>query len=234
MFFPEETQGFRFERKFLTDQLSYHQLEHLVLSHPACFRQMFFQRKVNNIYFDTPDLRFFDDNTSGRSDRVKVRIRWYGNSISDIEQPTLEFKIKKGLVGRKASFKMNDFVLNNNATKKYFDSYFRKQDLPDQVLEFLLRLEPVLINSYRRNYFMSFDNKFRFTIDQDLIFYDVRSLFKGKGCQITDRFNRVLELKYDQENDDSAADIVGVLPIRVTKSSKYVSGIYSIRPDLAI
>jgi len=113
VFFSQETEGFRFERKFLTDQLSYHQLEQMVMSHPACFRQMFFQRKVNNIYFDTPDLRFFDDNVSGRTDRVKVRIRWYDSSIYKIVKPTLEFKIKKGLVGRKASFKMNDFELND-------------------------------------------------------------------------------------------------------------------------
>ena len=234
MFFSEKQKGFRFERKFLTDQLSYHQLEHIVLSHPACFRQMFFRRKVNNIYFDTPDLRFFDDNVSGRSDRVKVRIRWYDSSISQIKSPTLEFKIKKGLVGRKSTFKMDDFVLDNQTSKEFFDSYFRKQNLPEQVLEFVLRLEPVLINNYLRNYFLSFDNKFRFTIDQELKFYDFRSLFKGKGFQVSDRYKRVLELKYDQENDDSAANIVSILPIRVTKSSKYVSGIYSIRPDLAV
>jgi hypothetical protein len=64
-------------------------------------------------------------------------------------------------------------------------------------------------------------------------YYDFRTIPSGTAIPVTERFNRILELKYNQEFDDFSDQIVSVLPMRLTKSSKYVTGVYSIRPDLA-
>jgi len=225
---------FRFERKFLTDQLSFSSLEQLVKKHPACFREIFHVRKVNNIYFDTPALNYFSDNVSGRSDRQKVRIRWYGDDIDNITKPVLEFKIKAGMVGRKSSYLLPDFNLPNIIPSGFFNELFKKSDLPGHILENLLQLEPVLLNLYERKYYLSFDGDFRFTLDSKMNFYDFKSRQRGFRHSFPDLYNRVLELKYDKALDERAAWIVNHLPIRMTKSSKYVSGVYSFRQDLTV
>jgi SPX domain protein involved in polyphosphate accumulation len=233
VFFNGGNSVYRFERKFLTDQMSFEEIEQVVLFHPACFQEIHHQRQVNNIYFDTPDLRFFEDNVSGRSDRVKVRIRWYGESQNYLHSPHLEIKIKKGLVGRKAIYKISDVDMTAFSSEISISSYLSGQNLPSQVLEFMNHLEPVLMNSYKRKYFESFNRRFRFTIDKEMKYYDFRTIPSGTAIPVTERFNRILELKYNQEFDDVSDQIVSVLPMRLTKSSKYVTGVYSIRPDLA-
>lgn len=225
--------AFRFERKFLTRQLQFDQLEQIVRNHSACFREIFHIRQVNNIYFDTPGLKFFNDNVSGSASRTKVRIRWYGEDHRQIHSPVLEFKYKEGLVGRKSSFLLNDFELPEKPDSQFFDSLFESSDLPGVVLENLNGLEPTILNSYRRKYFLSFDTHYRFTIDRDLANKDIRSGKLGMKQSIADQ-HRVLELKYSQEFDSEADQVIGQLPMRITKSSKYVSGLYLIRPDLAV
>lgn len=224
---------FRFERKFLTDQLSFKAIEQLVKLHPSCFREIYHTRKVNNIYFDTPGLKFFADNTAGMSSRKKVRIRWYGDELDSIKKPVLEFKIKEGLVGRKTSYLLPDFNLTETVPSKFFSNLFRSSDLPVDVLEGLLILEPVLLNTYERKYFQSFDKNFRFTIDHKMDFYDFKSRQRGHMHCYPDLNNRVLELKYSKEIDELGSVITNQLPIRMTKNSKYVSGVFKFRPDLA-
>lgn len=41
----------------------------------------------------------YQDNLIGISDRMKVRIRWYGALLGLIEEPVLELKIKRGFLG---------------------------------------------------------------------------------------------------------------------------------------
>lgn len=225
----------RYERKFLTARLQHGQLEHLVRMHPASFREIFHLRQINNIYFDTPDLRFFHDNVSGSSRRLKIRIRWYGKDQRQVEQPRLELKYKEGYVGYKSSWLLPAFDLPDYPDQDFFmRDVFLLAGLPEELLDQLKSVEPKLMNSYRRKYFLSFDRSFRFTIDQDLRFHDIR-MGTHSPTMAEDLLNeQVLELKYDCVWDDGAAVVINALPMRVTKSSKYVSGMYRIRPDLAV
>ena len=81
---------------------------------------------------------------------------------------------------------------------------------------------------------MSFDGDFRFTLDSEMNFYDFKSRQRGLRHSFPDRYNKVLELKYDENLDGKASRIVSYLPIRITKSSKYVSGVYRFRNDLNV
>lgn len=47
---------------------------------------------VNNLYFDTPDLRFYYDTKFRRLIRYKPRARYYGDKISDHIWPELKFR----------------------------------------------------------------------------------------------------------------------------------------------
>lgn len=223
---------FRFERKFLTAQFGRQGLEQMVKMHPSCFRPLFHPRQVNNIYFDTPQLQFFEDNVAGRTDRKKVRIRWYGSDQQNLIQPVLEFKIKEGLVGRKVSYLLHDFSLPSKVSAPYFMDLFKRSDLPGHVLEYLSVLEPQLLNQYIRSYFLSFDKKFRITLDSELGFRDYRNTYYQTERMIYKPDSvYVLELKYAAKHDHLADRVVNQLPIRITKSSKYIMGVARFRPD---
>src|SRR5688500_10076779 len=104
----------RYERKFLIEAFSFEQVDHIIKFHPACFKEVFHSRNINNIYFDTPAFNNYYDNIEGETNRWKARIRWYGNLFGNISKPTLEFKIKNGLMGHKKSFRINDFIFNKD------------------------------------------------------------------------------------------------------------------------
>ena len=63
--------NYRYERKFYLDNYDIHDLEYVIMSHPAFFNEIFHQRRINNIYFDDLDLNNFNDNIIGNNNRIK-------------------------------------------------------------------------------------------------------------------------------------------------------------------
>lgn len=95
---------YRKERKFVVSGKSATAVEFFIKVHPAMFSQPFPPRFVNNIYFDSKDFHNYGDNVIGTANRVKFRIRWYGEQFGYIKKPVLEIKIKKGLAGSKRHY----------------------------------------------------------------------------------------------------------------------------------
>ncbi len=224
----------RFERKFVIDRGGVPFVEQVVKLNRGAFRSAYYERQINNIYFDTPNLRNYYDNHFGKSKRVKVRIRWYGDTFGKIETPILEFKIKTGATGRKLSFPLAGFNLDQKITKLSLQDMFSKSDLPEWVENEVYNLVPTLVNTYKRKYYISFDHLFRFTIDHHMEYYNMSNInysFSEKNAQ---HGLVVLELKYDMENDSKVKDITSALPFRLNKFSKYVNGIESFHQHLAV
>ena len=92
---------FRYERKFLVEELMLPQVATLIKGHPRMFYAPYPPRYVNNLYLDTPDMVNYFDNVDGAMQRRKVRVRWYGEPFGEINRPMLEVKVKEGLVGTK-------------------------------------------------------------------------------------------------------------------------------------
>jgi len=234
MFFQEEfDKGGRFERKFVIEHQSSDHVIDVIKCHPACFSEIFFERKINNIYFDTYNLDFFHDNTDGNPKRRKFRLRWYDyEDGKQSSKPKLEIKVKSGLVGTKLTYNLPDIDLKSTNSFE-LKSIFQNMDLPGLVKNELARLEPKLYNSYRRIYFKSFDGKFRFTVDKDLRFYKLNgSLLPGDGY--TARIDKtILELKYDMDYDMEVGQITSHIPYRLSKFSKYVEGIMFFNPVIS-
>ena len=65
----------RYERKFLISGVSKKEIESIVKLHPAIFSEIFEERFVRNIYFDTFDLNNCNENINGNAKRIKIRIR---------------------------------------------------------------------------------------------------------------------------------------------------------------
>ena len=217
--------SFRYERKFLNSELDRYELESIVKLHPAIFSEIYHQRFVNNIYFDTINWSSYFDNAIGISQRLKVRIRWYGDLFGFIKKPVLELKIKKGFLGGKLKYPLDSFYLGSDYSLEVQQGIFAKSGVPDILAEHLKSLKFALLNRYSRKYFESADRKFRITIDFDMEFYKIDSTNNSFIERIVDHNNTVLELKYSDKDDDDAGSITNHFPFRMTKSSKYVSGI---------
>ncbi|MBN2893755.1 MAG: polyphosphate polymerase domain-containing protein [Bacteroidales bacterium] len=220
-----ELKGFRYERKYLADSLNSFQTEQVIKIHPAGFSEIYQQRFINNVYFDTPRFDFYYDNAVGRTDRVKFRIRWYGDLFGFIEEPILELKIKQGTVGTKRSFKLKPFEFSENFKIHDFSDILKQSDLPEDVLLRVGSLKPSIINRYSRKYFRDFSQDFRITIDKDISYFPVQNQIKIGRFFHKDMQNVVIELKYDNVLNKEATKISNKLPFRLTKNSKYVTGV---------
>ncbi len=209
----------RYEKKYKINLLSKAYVLQALRMHPAGFKKLHPDRSINNIYFDTPNLKTYHQNVAGIAERKKFRVRWYGTDITQIEQPQFEIKYKQAELGGKHVHKIGLFNLNDleNLTKE-----------ANQLSQTDALLQPVLINTYCRAYYATSNQKFRITIDTELKYFPLL-----KGNHFNQNYYQeegvVVELKYSQEDDSSVDFINRFLPFRQTKKSKYVTGImYSI------
>ena len=212
---------FRFERKFLINRLNINEVKNCVKLHPSIFNEIYSQRFINNIYFDSHNHNNYIENIEGSSNRLKVRIRWYGDLFGKIKSPVLEIKIKNGLLGKKKSLKINSFDFNYSTD---ISDILEKIDNSQLNID-LKSLKPTLLNRYSRIYFQSIDKRFRITIDNKQEFYSINNNSNMFLKSIKDLNSTILELKYQEEYDSEANYIINKFPFRLSKSSKYVNGI---------
>ncbi|HXV63086.1 MAG TPA: VTC domain-containing protein [Vicinamibacteria bacterium] len=217
--------GYRFERKFFVRDLSKEEVESVVRLHPALFSEIFEERDVNNIYFDSVRMNNYSDNVEGSRDRKKHRIRWYGELLGRVARPTLEIKIKKGLLGRKETYSMEAMEVGPSGNELLLDRVLADRNVPETVKNEMAGLEAVLVNRYRRRYFRSADARYRITLDTEFRFYRMEGLSTPWLAPLTDEANVILELKYEPEDDETVSTITNQFPFRMTKSSKYADGI---------
>jgi SPX domain protein involved in polyphosphate accumulation len=221
----EQSESLRYERKYLITAYSHKEVEQLIKINSACFSEVFHQRNINNIYFDTLGLNHYYDNVEGSSNRLKVRIRWYGNLFGTIDRPVLEYKIKKGLLGKKKSYLLNSFLFDTAFDRTQLLKATNENAVPKQIQEELLALKPTLLNSYTRKYFLSADKKFRITIDHHLRYFGIGPMHNTFSNKNADHRTTVLELKYDAASETEAKEISTQFPFALTKSSKYLQGL---------
>jgi len=216
---------FRYERKFFSSFLNKYEVESVIKLNPAMFSEIYHQRFINNIYLDTYGFSSYFDNEDGVSERVKTRIRWYGDLFAPITEPYLELKVKRGFLGGKLRFPLKPFCLDEDCSLDALQRVFDESNLPSLLREQLKSMGCALLNRYSRKYFESADHKFRITIDFDLEYFRINNSRNSFTERLADWQTVILELKYDQADDDEARCITNHLPFRLTKSSKYAMGI---------
>lgn len=222
--------NYRYERKFtVPDNFKLNTIEHIIKNNRALFKEVFYERQVNNIYFDTAGYNDYLDNVLGVSDRKKIRIRWYGNTFGEIKHPVLEVKIKKGLVGDKWSYNLKPFILDNKFTNKTVQNIFKESDLELPIFESVKMVTPTLLNSYSRRYYLSADRKFRVTLDFNLLYHKIDVRFNNFNVKPVRDENKIIELKYALKDDNNANSISTQFPFRLNKNSKYVNGVNTIK-----
>lgn len=215
----------RYERKFVIPSLSKQEVESIIKFHPAMFHEIFCERTVNNIYFDTANYQNYFDNETGYSQRQKIRIRWYGDISHVVIKPILEIKIKNSNLGGKIQHPLPEMPIHDSIDEAAVKNLIKISDVPKQIKIALSSYEVKIINRYRRKYFQAKEKDFRITLDSNLEYY---KSFKRQNYlqeKIVDRGNIILELKYGSDSAQWASEIASQLPFRMTKNSKYIRAV---------
>lgn len=205
----------RYERKFKIHHTQHHLVLQSIRVHPAGLRKIYPDRQVNNIYFDTPTLQTFHDNVHGIAQRNKYRVRWYGNDPKQIETPNFEIKTRINEVGTKVVIPVDAFQLGDLS---------KVTAAVNEHLKHSTKVQPVLLNSYHRAYYGTSDSVFRVTIDSKLQYHSLQRNRNFMHYRLQEPVV-VLEIKYDVANDDALHRIAQHFPFRLSKSSKYVTGV---------
>ena len=108
-------------------------------------------REINSIYFDTDDLKLYQDSEEGTLPRKKIRIRNYPFSKNNLF--FLETKISSVEGRYKISVNLNKNLKNNYLESGILDAQYG------------ILKKKILIN-YKREYY--FFNDVRFTLDYDI------------------------------------------------------------------
>jgi len=213
----------RYERKFTTTALNLAEVLALVRRHPAMFRETYPPRTVNNVYLDSAELRDYHDHLHGIARRTKTRVRWYGAWAGEIPAPTLEHKLKFGLVSGKVTRRLPPVSVNGILCG--IEAVFDAANLPPLARSALRHQQPSLLNRYHRHYFQSADRRFRLTVDSGLQFAAARPAATLAASFRPPIPTLVIELKYDLAQAEQAAGVTNALPMRLARCSKYVLGI---------
>lgn len=218
----------RYERKFAIAGPSLAEVEQQVRLHPVLFFAEYAPRTVNNIYFDTPDLRNYHQNVAGHSRRSKLRARWYGPLFGTVPRAVLEQKCKQGHLGTKISARLAPFEFGQQTSAPGVRRWLEASSLPENLGHEVRHVQPTLVNQYRRQYFRSADRQVRLTIDSDLKFIRFQPHSQSFLTRVEVSALVVLELKYADAASEEAASIANQLPYRLTRMSKYVFGLQAV------
>lgn len=219
--FIDETEK-RYELKFTVSPFYLNELHIWVHSHKLAFKSAYPNRSINNIYFDTPNYDFYNDNKDGVSDRKKVRYRWYGNCYKNING-RLELKLRKNNLGTKRYCSIpvipNIVEINYNHLVGICSASLKTQE------HFFSHLVPTVINKYTRSYFSSRDNEFRITVDSSIYSYSQKGHLKPNLSIDPSHFKQVVvEIKTIAKNRETLSKLISKLPFRISRNSKYVNG----------
>ncbi len=217
--------NFRYERKFYITEMPTEEIESMLKFHPAIFKEIYYGRFINNIYFDTFNLMHYFESVEGVSSRMKVRIRWYNDLFGFIEKPILELKLKRNLHVGKLFYPLKPFIFDNNFSINTIRKILKESVLNDILYLNIRELKFSLLNRYKRKYFLSSNRKYRITIDNNLQSYALSPHQNNFLHKFSDYSASILELKYNDPHDGFVQDITNYFPFRLTKSSKYVEGI---------
>lgn len=215
----------RHERKFAVTDVGHPEVSWAVRLHPARFARAYPDRYVNNLYLDSPDRRCFADALAGLPERVKYRIRWYGDLTGSVAQPVFEVKHRRGTAGSKQAFPLAAFAVSRGQRLAVARERIAAAALPPALRERVAELRLQLLNRYRREYWISADGLLRLTLDTELEFVAVGAGRNSLARRWLEHEHTVLELKYAVEHDERGRWAASRLPFRLTRSSKYVRGV---------
>lgn len=218
----------RHEIKYVGYAIQLGALRHWLQHSPQRFVVPYPPRRVNNVYFDDFEFSAYSQNLAGVSERSKVRYRWYGESRYP-GKGVLEVKRKRNMFGWKLRYPIDEPGWSNESSWRDVIASMRAA-LPLDGRMWLDRNPlPTLLNSYRREYFVSSDGAIRATIDTAQRVCDqrfARSPNLKYAAALEDTV--VVEFKFARQERLRASRMFRGFPLRVGRHSKYMNGMRAV------
>ena len=214
----------RYEVKLVCDGYRLAQVRSWVRLHAAGFGVAYPPRQVNSLYLDTLHLGSLRGNLDGISGRQKLRLRWYGAGVTEI-QPALELKQKRNLVGRKRRYPL---PCRLDLTRPWVEILrtVRAQAGPEWQVVLQTVDQPTLLTSYRREYYVTSDGAIRVTLDYAQAAYEQRLAPRPNlRVRLPMADTVVLEVKGGLEQAGRLEEVAGGFPVLRSRNSKYVRGL---------
>ncbi len=214
----------RYEIKVPLPLTAYPLLRRWLRLHPVHWRRSYPPRTVNSLYLDDERDSALLDNLNGVGVRHKVRLRWYGDALAQIEGGYLEHKTRRGATGAKQRCHLPDLRIDLRSIR-WADLLLPLRHLACAQPAMLRAEFPVLIVRYRRAYYESADGALRLTVDERIVAYDQRF----SACPNLTRTlpwpdYLLIELKAPPAQAGRLADLLATLPCRPQRHSKYALG----------
>jgi len=190
---------------------------------------------VRSLYYDTPNLDYYQEKLSGLKIRKKVRIRGY-NSETSKSLVFLEIKKKNGptisKIRAKVRFRDVSRLLVEKDLEKYIINGDNKSHHVDDAGQFFYYMEsqnlgPMIKVMYEREaYFYKFNQDLRITVDYNLrssLNIDLNSLYTDDHVAWSIPGKCVLEVKLGGEIPAWLSNILSVYKLHLQAFSKYTT-----------
>lgn len=167
---------------------------------------------VNNLYFDTADLRFYNDTKLRKPTRLKPRARYYGNKATDFIWPEIKYRNASVIWKRRYNIPITRWPeLFSSAEKGQSSSFINTHlDTFDDII-YWYSAQPVLhVRYFREPYVSDLEAYGRVTFDRQLCCRPTR------GSIELDYDERDM-LFYDDPISSGSYDSLVILEIKVEK-----------------
>ncbi len=203
----------RFEYKFIVPETSIPEIQEFLEPYVEPDEHGKFY-KIKNLYFDTPNLRFFQNHLT-QDDRFKLRIRTY----NDDKNGYLEIKRKNNgqIIKTRNKFEADEYptILSDQSNK------FTQ-------LMLAYRAEPTLAINYQREaYFLKDDPTTRITFDRHIKYQPTSDIDLGQNCDqsILPNSMVILEVKFYNKMPEKISNMIKRFDLTKEPMSKYITAI---------
>ena len=120
--------------------------------------------------------------------------------------------------------KKNSFRINPDA--KNWETFLKPNSKSGVINKFLLNQQPKSIITYDRDYYISFDEKVRVTIDQNLKSFNQENFKKPNLSSSRPHIGFIIfEIKVSEENEALVKEVLKDFPFSAKRFSKYCESI---------
>jgi len=221
----------RFEMKYILDLTTYFDIKKAILGRVRedNYSAIASDKKylVRSLYYDTHHYQAYFEKITGEKNRIKLRVRSYWPTKSEVKFVNIELKTRLGVQIKKLHTQTS---FENYLHFVQFNSW---EDHSEPVLEEferitrLLILRPVLLVDYFREAYVSkADSDVRITFDHNIKYSETNSLFP-RSCiwRSNNPHDIVLEIKTQGELPPWLHNIIIENSLYSAPNSKYAIGV---------
>jgi VTC domain len=184
---------------------------------------------VNSIYFDSPELKCYQEKLDGLKNRKKYRIRFYNDNLSKAKPVFFEIKRRSDaiILKNRTIIKpkhLKDISLSNwkdiqKTSPNFFSEFFFDKNQ--------YQLQPKVFIQYKRKpYFSRFQKNFRITFDYDITAAKINSVFPNQIFpQNIQHDTTIMEVKFNGIIPDWFSYIIKSNSLKRISFSKYCNSI---------